>query len=92
MPKVVRGEGREQTFDKFKTALQTARRDEVVILLVDSEEPVAAGHSPWQHLRNGTIGNNHKALRTTAPILWYKLWRRGFSPTGARSAISLAHS
>lgn len=52
MPKVVRGEGREQTFDKFKTALQTARRDEVVILLVDSEEPVAAGHSPWQHLRN----------------------------------------
>ena len=52
MPKVLRGEGREQTFDKFKTALQTARRDEVVFLLVDSEEPVAAGHSPWQHLRN----------------------------------------
>ena len=52
MPKVVRGEGREQTFDKFKTALHSTRRDEVVILLVDSEGPVAAGHSAWQHLGN----------------------------------------
>ena len=52
MPRVVRGEGREQTFDKFKTALQRQSRDEVVILLVDSEGPVAAGHSTWQHLRS----------------------------------------
>lgn len=52
MPRVVRGEGRQQTHDKFKTALQSGRRDEVVILLVDSEGPVAAGHSVWQHLRN----------------------------------------
>ncbi len=52
MPRVVRGEGREQTFDKFKTALQRRRPDELPILLVDSEGPVAAGHSPWHHLRN----------------------------------------
>ena len=52
MPRVVRGEGREQTFDKFKTALQRRRPNELPILLVDSEGPVAAGHSPWQHLRN----------------------------------------
>lgn len=52
MPRVVRGEGREQTFDKFKTALQRPRRNELPILLVDSEGPVAAGHSAWQHLRN----------------------------------------
>ena len=50
MPRVVRGEGREQTFDKFRTALQSQRRNEVVILLVDSEGPVAAGDSAWQHL------------------------------------------
>ena len=52
MPRVVRGEGREQTFDKFKTALQRKSRDEIVILLVDSEGPVATGHSAWQHLLN----------------------------------------
>ena len=52
MPRVVRGEGREQTFDKFKTALQRRRPDELPILLVDSEGPVAAGHSAWQHLRH----------------------------------------
>ncbi len=52
MPRVVRGEGREQTFDKFKTALQRRRPNELPILLVDSEGPVVAGHSAWQHLRN----------------------------------------
>ena len=52
LPRVVRGEGRQQTFDKFKAALQSARRDEVVILLVDSEGPVQAGHSAWHHLRD----------------------------------------
>ena len=52
MPRVVRGEGREQTFDKFKTALQRRRPNELSILLVDSEGPVAAGHSAWQYLRH----------------------------------------
>ena len=52
MPRVVRGEGREQTFDKFKTALQRRRPNELPILLVDSEGPVASGHSAWQHLLN----------------------------------------
>ena len=52
MPRVVRGEGREQTFDKFKTALQRRRANELLLLLVDSEGPVVAGHSAWQHLRN----------------------------------------
>ncbi len=51
MPRVVRGEGREQTFDKFKTALQRRRPDEIPILLVDSEERVASGQSAWEHLR-----------------------------------------
>lgn len=52
LPKVVRGEGREQTFDKFKSALRRRRRDEIVLVLVDSEGPVTARQSAWQHLRN----------------------------------------
>ena len=52
LPKVVRGEGREQTFDKFKSALRRRRRDEIVLILVDSEGPVATRQSAWQHLHN----------------------------------------
>lgn len=52
MPQVVPGSGREQTFDKFKTALESRRPDEIVILVVDSEGAVIAGHSAWQHLRD----------------------------------------
>lgn len=52
MPQVVPGGGRAQTFDKFKTALQTRRPNEIPILLVDSEGAVANGQTTWQHLHN----------------------------------------
>ena len=50
MPKIVRGEGRTATFRKFRTA--RPRANELLLLLVDSEGPVASGHSAWQHLRH----------------------------------------
>ncbi len=55
MPRVVRGKGREQTFDLFLTAVRNPREGEIPLLLVDSEGPVAPGHGVWQHLkaRNG---------------------------------------
>ena len=51
MPRVVRGEGRLQTLDLFATAVTHPRPGELPLLLVDSEEPVAAGHTVWQHLK-----------------------------------------
>ncbi len=51
MPKVVRGKSRERTFDLFLTAVDRAKDDELPLLLVDSEGPVAAGHSVWRHLK-----------------------------------------
>ncbi|MEE8585345.1 MAG: DUF4276 family protein [Acidobacteriota bacterium] len=51
MPRVVRGKGREQTFDLFLTAVRNPREGDLPLLLVDSEGPVAAGHSVWQHLK-----------------------------------------
>ena len=48
--KIVRGGGRKQTFDRFATAVASAGSGAVALLLVDSEEPVAAGHTVWQHL------------------------------------------
>ena len=51
MPKVVRGGSREETFHRFSVALADPTDDTVPLLLVDSEGPVAAVHSVWQHLR-----------------------------------------
>ena len=49
-PRVVRGGSRQQTFRRFVTALGDSQGATVPILLVDSEGPVAAAHSVWQHL------------------------------------------
>lgn len=51
MPRVVRGKGRSQTFDMFVTAIRSPRPGELPLLLVDSEDPVATGHTVWQHLK-----------------------------------------
>jgi hypothetical protein len=52
MPKVVRGKGRENTFDMFATAVRNPRdKNEIPLLLVDSEDPLVAGRSVWQHLK-----------------------------------------
>ncbi len=51
MPETVRGQGREQTFDLFATAVANPRGGTIPLLLVDSEGPVARGQSVWQHLR-----------------------------------------
>lgn len=52
MPRVVRGKGRERTFDLFVTALRNRRDDELPLLLLDSEDPVASSHTAWQHLKD----------------------------------------
>ncbi len=51
MPAVVRGQGRNQTFDLFATAVRAGKGGEVPLLLVDAEDAVLAGHSVWQHLK-----------------------------------------
>ncbi len=51
MPRIVRGKGRLRTFDLFATAVRNPRSGELPLLLVDSEGPVAANLSAWQHLK-----------------------------------------
>jgi uncharacterized protein DUF4276 len=51
MPRIVRGGGRYQTFDMFRTAVRQAQPGVLPLLLVDSETPVATGHTVWQHLK-----------------------------------------
>jgi len=51
MPRVVRGQGRTRTFELFATAVRRPRAGEIPFLLVDSEDPLVAGQSVWQHLK-----------------------------------------
>ena len=50
LPRVVRGGSRSRTFDLFRKAAGNPSPNRVPLLLVDSEEAVQEGHSPWQHL------------------------------------------
>jgi len=50
MPSIVACGGRKQAYDDFCTALRTAKPDDFVILLVDSEAPL--GSTSWEHVRN----------------------------------------
>jgi len=52
MPRIVACGGRQSAYDDFCTALKKAGGDEFIVLLVDSEDAVAAGgDGPWSHLK-----------------------------------------
>ena len=51
MVRPIRGKGRARTYDLFCQALATRQRDELILLLVDSEDIPSPGHTPWQHLK-----------------------------------------
>ena len=48
-PEIIVGGSRQQTFDLFCTGIKRGEAD-YFFLLVDSEDPVAEGHTVWQHL------------------------------------------
>ena len=52
MPQIIACGGRKSAFDKFRTAWESRKAEEFIILLVDSEDPVADGSGAWLHLRN----------------------------------------
>jgi len=53
MPRIVASGSRQAAYDDCCTALNKAGADEFIILLVDSEAPVAQNHgdAPWSHLK-----------------------------------------
>ena len=50
-PRVVPCGGRARTYKRFALAVEKDGPGRVSLMLVDSEGPVAAGHSVWRHLR-----------------------------------------
>ena len=51
MPRIIAGGDRKKTYDSFCVVLDKAADNDFIVLLVDSEEPVAEGSSPWLHLK-----------------------------------------
>ena len=50
MPQVIVCGGRQSAYEKFRRALGLSDGREFIVLLVDSEGPVAKGSGPWSHL------------------------------------------
>lgn len=50
-PRTVPCGGRQAAYDAFVCAVNAGKPDELPLLLVDSEDAVAAGLSKWQHLK-----------------------------------------
>lgn len=51
MPRIIRGQGRQRTFELFVTAVENPEPGVLPLLLVDSEGPLAESHTEWQHLK-----------------------------------------
>lgn len=78
MPQVIACGGRGTAFDKFRTARRSRRADEFIVLLVDSEDPVAEGSGTWEHLavRDGwdtppEVGDEHAHLMVQCMEAWF---------------------
>lgn len=52
MPRIIACGARDKTYRDFRTALAHAADNDFIVLLVDSEDPVAKGAGPWHHLKN----------------------------------------
>jgi len=51
MPRIIASGSRQSAFDNFRTALKEARKDDLPLLLVDSEASVDDGVTVWEHLK-----------------------------------------
>ena len=78
MPAVVRGGGRTQTWDMFVTAVSNPSAGVVPLLLVDSEGPLAPGHTAWDHIRSrdgwerpSSAGDDQAFLMVQLMEIWF---------------------
>ena len=98
MPRVVRGGPREQTFRQFRSEVAKPGSGTLPLLLVDSEVPVAVGHSVWEHLhahdrwtKPASAGDDDAFLMVQAMETWFLADRDSmraiFGPRFVESAL-----
>jgi hypothetical protein len=86
MLKIIACGGRQSAYDKFCAALRSSNKQEFIVLLVDSEGPVAAGAGSWQHLagRDGwdrprAATDEHAHLMVQCMEAWFLADRDGLA-------------
>lgn len=52
LPSVTASGSRDDAFNDFKMAIKNLKKDEAVLLLVDSEDPINSIQTKWQHVKN----------------------------------------
>ena len=52
LPRIFASGGRQQAYEDFRHALRTSRGGDFVVLLVDSEGPIATDAECWRHLKD----------------------------------------
>ena len=78
IPRVVRGESRNETFGKFKSHLQRRPSDEITLMLVDSEGPVSTDQTPWEYLRNQDNWNQPQGAANDSAYLMVQVMETWF--------------
>lgn len=83
LPRVIRGKGRQRTYELFVTAVENSAPGELPLLLVDSEDAVQHGVGNWEHLRRRDgwerppgAGTDHVFLMVQAMESWIVADRR----------------
>lgn len=78
MPRIVACGSRETAFDRFRTAFGARKAGEFVVLLVDSEAPVADDAGSWEHLarrdgwnKPGEATDEHAHLMVECMEAWF---------------------
>ena len=84
MPQIIACGGRKSAFDKFRAAFGSRKAGEFIVLLVDSEDPVAENSGPWQHLarrdgwdRPGEATDEHAHLMVQCMEAWFLADKEG---------------
>jgi hypothetical protein len=78
MPRIVRGKGRQRTFDLFKTEVENPKAGEIALLLVDSEDAVEATNTVWQHLKKRDGWNRPDGARDDQAFLMVQVMETWF--------------
>jgi hypothetical protein len=77
-PRTVPCGGREDAYNAFVTAVRTAKPGDLPLLLVDSEDPVTAGHSNWQHLKRRDNWDRHGGVKDDQVFLMVQVMESWF--------------
>lgn len=78
MPRVIRGGGRQRTFDLFRTAVEHHSPGTLPLLLVDSEDAVRPDDSGWDHLKRRDGWNRPRAAGSEDAFLMVQVMETWF--------------